>query len=126
MTSNPSPAVPPPSRTPVATLRLAAPGRVVLGVPVAAGVKRSLGAVRVGPHAAQGDNAVIDLAGWVRWFQLSAIVPAGGDYTIEVDDARETADGVDAPRPAAVIVADGASGDSEHARLLGTWRRGPV
>src|SRR5262249_16887538 len=75
---------------------------------------------------AQGDNAVIDLAGWVRWFQLSAIVPAGGDYTIEVDDARETAQGIDAPRPQAVIVADGASGDSEHARRLGTWRRGPV
>lgn len=115
----PPPPVPPPPPPPpvegwtvIAKLRAPAAGRVAVGVPMA--TSRNVGSVRVGGVLAQADNQT------GRWFMLSAIVPAGGDYPIEVSEAPDTRAPVALPMPRASV-----SGAGELS-FKGYHRRGAV
>lgn len=113
--------------TAVARIRVPAAGRVRAGVAVAPGLFAGApGMVRVGSHAvAQADNAVIDRQGWLRWFLLSAIVPAG-DVAIAIGAAAETAAPVPSPAPQAVVQIAGSPPAGTSRVHVADWRRGPV
>jgi hypothetical protein len=78
----------------VARLKVPVGGRVRVGVALAPGVTKTIGSVVVGSVTGQVDNPSFDRDGWLRWFQLSVIVPAG-EFPITVLAEM----GADAPVP---------------------------
>ena len=112
--------------TAVARLRVPAAGRIRAGVAVAPGLfVGAPGRVRVNGGMAQADNAVIDRAGWLRWFLLSAIVPEG-EFAIAIGAAAETAAPVPPPAPQAVVEIGGAPPAGTSRTHVADWRRGAV
>lgn len=115
----PPPEPPPTDLLPVAGLTVPLAGRVRVGVAVAPGVAKALGRVRVGDIEAQADNPVFDRDGWLRWFLLSAILPAG-THRIAISPTAQTSAPVPSPSPQAAIAGIG------QATRIADWRRGPV